>query len=244
LWDKVEMLRQVLWQGNRLEYEIFWDLYDTVLYLGYVSVLSLLQPLVPTLLFVNNMLEVRTDIIKIGTYQRPVPRTSRDLGEWEKCLWFQNFAAVLQVALFTTVSTETLEKVWFTDSTNAYYYVNGKLTMTVRLSVAFVFSVLMFGAIFIIRASVGEPPAGAVVERQRSRARSMRGLHKAAVKAVRVDKAARVDKATRSRGASIEEGGRIRMVSSESAAGSTAAQLPSSQLPATPLQPGARSVFL
>ena len=73
--------------------------YSQVLYLGYVSVLSLLQPLVPTLLFVNNMLEVRTDIIKIGTYQRPVPRTSRDLGEWEKCLWFQNYAAVLQAGL-------------------------------------------------------------------------------------------------------------------------------------------------
>eukprot|EP00965_Chrysotila_dentata_P162415 5364174-Pleurochrysis_carterae.AAC.2 len=56
------------------------------------------------------MLEVRTDIAKVGTCQRPVPRAAADLGEWEKCLWFQNYAAVLQVALFTTLSTETLEK--------------------------------------------------------------------------------------------------------------------------------------
>ena len=97
MWDTLLQLREVLWEGNRAPYDVFWDMYDVVLYLGYVSVLSLQQPLFPLIVFVNNMIEVRTDLTKMGTCQRPLPRTTKDLGEWEGCLWFQNFVAVLQV---------------------------------------------------------------------------------------------------------------------------------------------------
>ena len=47
---------------------------------------------------------MRTDIIKIGTMQRPVPQTVRDLGEWEKCLWLQNYLAVLQARAAPSLS--------------------------------------------------------------------------------------------------------------------------------------------
>ena len=30
-------------------------------------------------------------------YQRALPQTKRDLGEWERALWFQLYAAVVQV---------------------------------------------------------------------------------------------------------------------------------------------------
>ena len=56
----------------------------------------------------------------------------------------QVYAAVLQVALFTAVSTQTLEQVWFTDPNDPNYFVNGKLTLTARLSAAFIFSFFMF----------------------------------------------------------------------------------------------------
>tara|TARA_B110001452_G_C15223636_1_gene424174 strand:+ start:1587 stop:1814 length:228 start_codon:yes stop_codon:yes gene_type:complete len=36
-------LRRVLWDGNRYAYTTFDDMYDLTLYLGYMSVLSLLQ---------------------------------------------------------------------------------------------------------------------------------------------------------------------------------------------------------
>eukprot|EP00966_Prymnesium_polylepis_P104209 2413389-Prymnesium_polylepis.1 len=80
-------------------YETFWDMYDLVLYTGYQSVMSLLQPMTPFLFLINDLLEVRTDPAKIACYQRALPQTKRDLGEWERCLWFQLYAAVLQVRL-------------------------------------------------------------------------------------------------------------------------------------------------
>jgi hypothetical protein len=167
VWDTLLQLREVLWEGNRAPYDVFWDMYDAVLYLGYVSVLSLQQPLFPLIVFVNNMIEIRTDLTKIGTCQRPLPRTTKDLGEWEGCLWFQNFMAVLQVSLFIVFSTEALETVWFTDSSNPHYFVDGRLTVYVRLSVAFGFCVLLLAAIFIIRNTMGELPRDAGLQRLR-----------------------------------------------------------------------------
>ena len=55
----VEQLRQVLVEGNREKYNTFWDMYDLVLYTGYQSVMSLLQPMTPCLFLINDMLEVR-----------------------------------------------------------------------------------------------------------------------------------------------------------------------------------------
>ncbi len=127
----VTQLRQALWEGQAYPYDTFWDMYDLVLYTGYASVMPLVQPLTPILFWLNNLLEVRTDIAKIGTYQRPVPETRRDLGEWEKCLWFQLHAAVLQVSLFTVFSTQALELGIFTDKSDPYYYVDGKLNVSV-----------------------------------------------------------------------------------------------------------------
>jgi len=167
VWDTLLQLREVLWEGNRAPYDVFWDMYDAVLYLGYVSVLSLQQPLFPLIVFINNMIEIRTDLTKIGTCQRPLPRTTKDLGEWEGCLWFQNFLAVLQVSLFIVFSTEALETVWFTDSSNPHYFVDGRLTVYVRLSVAFGFCVLLLGAIFVIRNTMGELPRDAGLQRLR-----------------------------------------------------------------------------
>ena len=55
--DSTRWYGQVLWEGNRAPYDVFWDMYDAVLYLGYVSVLSLQQPLFPLIVFFNNMIE-------------------------------------------------------------------------------------------------------------------------------------------------------------------------------------------
>ena len=164
--DSTRWYGQVLWEGNRAPYDVFWDMYDAVLYLGYVSVLSLQQPLFPLIVFFNNMIEIRTDLTKIGTCQRPQPRTTKDLGEWEGCLWFQNFLAVLQVSLFIVFSTETLETVWFTDPADPNYFVDGRLTLTARLSAAFAFCVLLLCAIFIIRNTMAEGPRDAASERE------------------------------------------------------------------------------
>ena len=88
---------------------------------------------------------------------------------------------MLQVALFTTVSTDTVETILFTDRTNPQLYVDGKLTMCARLTVAFFFSAFMFLAILLICALMESPPveAGAdhdADEAQRSKMRLSRRM--------------------------------------------------------------------
>ena len=117
---------------------------------------------------------MRTDITKIGAYQRPVPQTCRDLGEWEKCLWFQLYAAVLQVALFTSFSTLTLERALFTDASNPSYYVDGKLTVSVRLAVAFALSAALMVAIMLIRSCLSELPQDVAAAHEREKVNATR----------------------------------------------------------------------
>ena len=144
---------------------------------------------------------MRTDIFKIATYQRPVPQTCRDLGEWEACLWFQTYAAVLQVSLFTAFSTQTLELVFFTDPTDPcarepgarpqpgarphaidlsparrYYYVDRKLTVPVKLASAFAFSAFLAIAISLIRASLSELPQDVVAMHERDKVNASRSV--------------------------------------------------------------------
>ena len=52
-------MRQVLWEGNQESYNTFWDMYDLVLYTGYQSVMSLMQPMTPFLFLINDLLEAR-----------------------------------------------------------------------------------------------------------------------------------------------------------------------------------------
>ena len=84
---------------------------------------------------------------------------------------------MLQVALFTTVSTDTLETILFTDPTNPYVYVDGKLTVCARLTVAFFFSAFMFLCILLICGVMGSLPEAAdhaSAEAQRSKIRVAR----------------------------------------------------------------------
>jgi len=175
---QVEQLRSVLLEGNQETYNTFWDMYDLVLYTGYQSVMSLLQPMTPFLFLINDLLEVRTDPIKIAAYQRALPQTKRDLGEWERCLWFQLYAAVLQVALFISFSTQTLEKLWYTDSDDPAYFVNGRLTVAARLSVAFGLCGFMYLCIMVIRGALSQLPEDTVEKHEREKmaaARRVRG---------------------------------------------------------------------
>ena len=121
--------------------------------------------------------QVRTDIIKIAAYQRPLPQTKRDLGEWERCLWFQLYFAVIQVSLFTSFSTQTLERVWYTDSTDPAYFVDGRLTVATRGSVAFGMSAAMYGCIMLIRNALGDLSEDTVLKHEQEKVTAARRVH-------------------------------------------------------------------
>ena len=83
-----------------------------------------------------------------------------------------------QVALFISFSTQTLERLWYTDSYDPAYFVDGRLTVAARLSVAFGLCGFMFLCIMVINGAFSELPEDTVEKHDRDRvhaARRVRG---------------------------------------------------------------------
>ena len=86
------------------------DYYDVALFLGYVATYTILFPLAPVLCFVNNQLELRTDLLKINeTCRRLLPQKARGIGSWEACIEFGMWAAIPMVVSFATISSRAAE---------------------------------------------------------------------------------------------------------------------------------------
>lgn len=90
---------------------MFGDYYDSVLFLGYGVVYSLLWPLAPLVNYANNMVELRADFTKVvSIFRRPTPRKVATIGMWESCLWFQTFTSVVQLAIVSAFSTRMYDQ--------------------------------------------------------------------------------------------------------------------------------------
>lgn len=74
-----------------------------------------------------------------------------------------------QVALFISFSTQTLEQLWYTDSYDPAYFVNGRLTVASRLSVAFVLCGFMYLCIMVIQGTFSALPEDTVEKHEREK---------------------------------------------------------------------------
>ena len=81
-----------------------------------------------------------------------------------------------QVALFTSFSTQTLERIWYTDSSDPTYFINGHLTVTARLSVAFALSAAMYICIMLIQGALSSMPEDTTVKKARDKVAAARRL--------------------------------------------------------------------
>ena len=82
-----------------------------------------------------------------------------------------------QVALFISFSTQTLERLWYTDSDDPAYFVDGHLTVAARLSVAFGLCGFMYACIMLIRAMLAHLPDETAEKHEREKAHAAKLVH-------------------------------------------------------------------
>jgi hypothetical protein len=86
------------------------DYYDVVLFIGYICTYTIQWPLTPVVCYLNNNLELRSDLVKINNaFRRTVPRKHKSIGAWEDCITFSVFAAIPMVVTFASISARTAE---------------------------------------------------------------------------------------------------------------------------------------
>lgn len=83
---------------------------QVVLFIGYIATYSVIWPLTPLMCWVNNHIELRTDLIKINrAWRRVVPRRTNGIGSWEPALGVSICAAVLVVTALASIGTRRAE---------------------------------------------------------------------------------------------------------------------------------------
>lgn len=81
-----------------------------VLFIGYIVTYTIQWPLTPVVCYLNNNLELRSDLVKINNaFRRMVPKKQRGIGAWENCIVFSVWAAIPMVVTFATISARTAE---------------------------------------------------------------------------------------------------------------------------------------
>jgi len=86
------------------------DYFDTALFIGYIATYTVIWPLTSLMSWVNNHIELRTDLIKINrAWRRCVPRRAAGIGSWQPALGFSIVASVILVTGFATISTRHSE---------------------------------------------------------------------------------------------------------------------------------------
>jgi anoctamin-10 len=96
-------------QATREEYNVQDDIAEIVLQFGYLALFSPVWPLISIGFFVNNIIEIRTDFIKIATeHQRPAPVRADGIGPWINSLDFLTWAG--------SISTGAVVHLFGTDS--------------------------------------------------------------------------------------------------------------------------------
>eukprot|EP00965_Chrysotila_dentata_P169327 5591888-Pleurochrysis_carterae.AAC.1 len=68
------------------------------------------MPLAPLVIWLNQLVEIRTDFVKcLDIFRRPSPRKVARIGMWESCLWFQTFTNVIQMVAVAAFGTLMLD---------------------------------------------------------------------------------------------------------------------------------------
>ncbi|EEQ86196.1 plasma membrane channel protein [Blastomyces dermatitidis ER-3] len=84
-----EFLTRVRDEASLTEYDVAADLREMCVQFGYLSLFSVIWPLVPLSFLVNNWVELRSDLVKICIEcRRPVPFRSDSIGSWVQSIEF------------------------------------------------------------------------------------------------------------------------------------------------------------
>ena len=87
--EEVEFLKRVRKEAQLDDYDVTDDLREMVMQFGYLSLFSVVWPLVGCSFLVNNWVEVRSDAMKIAVgSQRPIPWRGDSIGPWLNSLGF------------------------------------------------------------------------------------------------------------------------------------------------------------
>ena len=103
--EETEFLSRVRNECELAEYDVDDDLREMVVQFGYLSLFSLVWPLVPVCYLVNNWVELRSDAVKIAVeMQRPTPFRADGIGPWLDSLsflaWLGSITSAALVYLF------------------------------------------------------------------------------------------------------------------------------------------------
>ena len=87
--DEIDFLKRARHEASLEEYQVTDDLREMVVQFGYLSLFSVVWPLVPVSFLVNNWIELRSDAVKICLeMRRPDPLRRDGVGPWLESLSF------------------------------------------------------------------------------------------------------------------------------------------------------------
>lgn len=87
--EEKEFLARVRSEAELDVYDVYTDLREMVIQYGYLTLFSVVWPLVPVSFLVNNWIELRSDAVKICIdMQRPIPWRADSIGPWLDALSF------------------------------------------------------------------------------------------------------------------------------------------------------------
>lgn len=87
--EEKEFLDRVRSEAELTTYDVYTDLREMIIQFGYLSLFSVVWPLVPASYLINNWFELRADAVKICVeMQRPTPWRADTIGPWLDALSF------------------------------------------------------------------------------------------------------------------------------------------------------------
>lgn len=97
--EEKEFLDRVRSEAELPTYDVYTDLREMIIQFGYLSLFSVVWPLVPASYLVNNWFELRADAVKICVeMQRPTPWRADTIGPWLDALSFLTWLGSLTIA--------------------------------------------------------------------------------------------------------------------------------------------------
>jgi len=97
--EEKEFLARVRSEAELDVYDVYTDLREMVLQFGYLTLFSVIWPLVPVSFLINNWFELRADAVKICVeMQRPTPVRADTIGPWLDALSFLSWLGSITMA--------------------------------------------------------------------------------------------------------------------------------------------------
>lgn len=100
--EEKEFLDRVRSEAELPTYDVYTDLREMIIQFGYLSLFSVVWPLVPASYLVNNWFELRADAVKICVeMQRPTPWRADTIGPWLDALSFLTWLGSITMSALT-----------------------------------------------------------------------------------------------------------------------------------------------